>query len=121
MDPLARLTPATLDVLEALLGPDDDLYAYRIAQNAGRMTGVVVPILDRLEAAKWVESSWERDEPNRRGPRRRFYRLTPDGLGAARAALTERRGALRQRTGGGEVTSRRGKPVITFYAPWGKR
>jgi DNA-binding PadR family transcriptional regulator len=121
MERLARLTPATLDVLEALLGPDNDLYAYRIAKNAGRMTGVVVPILDRLETAEWVESSWEQDEPNRRGPRRRFYRLTPDGLSAARAALTERRGGLRQRTAGNRIAGRRGKPVITFSAPWNKR
>ena len=97
--PPFRVTPATLDVLEALMGPDDQLYGLRIARNAGRKTGSVYPILARLEEAGWVESFWERDEPSLRGPRRRFYRLNPDGFGAARSLLLERRGVVRQRTG----------------------
>ncbi|MCG8917991.1 PadR family transcriptional regulator [Actinokineospora sp. PR83] len=96
--PPFRITAATLDVLEALLGPDDQLYGLKIAQNAGRKTGSVYPILARLEEAGWVVSEWELDEPSARGPRRRFYRLSPDGLGGARALLVEHRGAVRQRT-----------------------
>lgn len=99
--PLSRVTPATLDVLEALMGPDEELYGLKIAQNAGRKAGSVYPILARLEEAGWIESSWERDERDERGPRRRFYQLAPDGLAAARALLVERRGAVRQRTGKG--------------------
>lgn len=83
------------------MGPDEDLYGLRIAQNAGRKVGSVYPILARLEESGWVESFWERDERGERGPRRRFYRFSPEGLDAARALLTERRGAVRQRTGGG--------------------
>jgi PadR family transcriptional regulator PadR len=98
---LSRVTPATLDVLEALMGPDEELYGLKIAQNAGRKPGSVYPILARLEEAGWVESFWEREERGERGPRRRFYRLGPGGLAAARALLTERRGAIRQRTGNG--------------------
>ena len=96
---LSRVTSVTLDVLEALMGPDDELYGLRIAQNAGRRTGSVYPILARLEEAGWVESFWEREERGDRGPRRRFYRFSPDGLDAARALLAERRGAVRQRSG----------------------
>ena len=96
---LSRVTSATLDVLEALMGPGEELYGLKIAQNAGRKAGSVYPILARLEEAGWVESSWESEERDERGPRRRFYRLAPDGLAAARALLTERRGAVRQRTG----------------------
>lgn len=107
---LSRVTPATLDVLEALMGPDDELYGLKIAQNAGLKTGSVYPILARLEEAGWVESSWERGERGDRGPRRRFYRLSPGGLCAARALLIERRGAIRQRTGKG-TTARRADPV----------
>src|SRR5689334_12342880 len=92
---LSRVTSATLDVLEALMGPDEELYGLRIAQNAGRKPGSVYPILARLEEAGWVESFWEREERGERGPRRRFYRLGPDGLAAARALLIERRGAIR--------------------------
>lgn len=119
MGRLSRVTEATLDVLEALLGPDDELYGYRIALRAGRKTGVVYPILDRLEAAGWVESEWEREERGR-GPRRRFYRLSPDGLGQARALLMERRGAIRQR---GDESSARPLPGATVRPifPWGQR
>ncbi len=98
---LSRVTPATLDVLEALMGPDEELYGLKIAQNAGRKAGSVYPILARLEEAGWVQSSWEREERDERGPRRRFYRLDPGGLAAARALLIERRGTVRQRTGKG--------------------
>jgi DNA-binding PadR family transcriptional regulator len=85
-------------VLEALMGPDEELYGLKIAQNAGRKVGSVYPILARLEESGWVESSWEREDRGARGPRRRFYRFSPEGLDAARALLTERRGAVRQRT-----------------------
>ena len=110
---LSRVTPATLDVLEALMGPDEELYGLKIAQNAGRKAGSVYPILARLEEAGWVESSWESEERAERGPRRRFYRLCPDGLAAARALLLERRGAVRQRTGRG-VPVRSPDPVTEF-------
>src|ERR1700730_16544484 len=79
---LSRVTPATLDVLEALMGPDEELYGLKIAQNAGHKAGSVYPILARLEEAGWVESSWESEERDERGPRRRFYRLGPRGPGA---------------------------------------
>jgi DNA-binding PadR family transcriptional regulator len=95
---LSRVARATLDVLEVLMGPDEELYGLRIAQNAGRKVGSVYPILARLEGAGWVESCWEREERGERGPRRRFYRFSPEGLEAARMLLTERRGAVRQRT-----------------------
>jgi PadR family transcriptional regulator PadR len=110
---LSRVTPATLDVLEALMGPDEELYGLKIARNAGRKAGSVYPILARLEGAGWVESSWEREERQERGPRRRFYRLAPDGLAAARVLLIERRGAVRQRTGRG-VPGHSPNPVTEF-------
>jgi DNA-binding PadR family transcriptional regulator len=106
----SRVTRATLDVLEALMGPDDELYGLKIAQNAGRKVGSVYPILARLEEAGWVESSWEREERGDRGPRRRFYRFSSDGLAAARALLAERRGVVRQRTARG-TTGRKPNPV----------
>jgi PadR family transcriptional regulator PadR len=109
----SRVTHATLDVLEALMGPDDELYGLKIAQNAGRKVGSVYPILARLEEAGWVESSWEREERDERGPRRRFYRFSPEGLGAARTLLIERRGAVRQRTAGG-APAHKPHPVTEF-------
>lgn len=120
MESLSRVTDATLDVLEALMGPDDELYGYKVAARAGRKTGVVYPILDRLEAAGWVDSEWERAEPGERGPRRRFYRLSPDGLSAARNLLTERRGAVRQRSAGATGAGR-WRQVVTFWPSRGER
>lgn len=80
------------------MSPDDQLCGLRIAQYAGRKAGSVYPILARLEEAGWVESSWEREKRDERGPRRRFYRFSPDGLAAARALLTGNLGAARPRT-----------------------
>jgi DNA-binding PadR family transcriptional regulator len=95
------------------MGPDEELYGLKIAQNAGRKAGSVYPILARLEEAGWVGSCWEREEREERGPRRRFYWLTPDGLVAARALLTDRRGAVRQRSSKG-MPARSPNPVIQF-------
>jgi PadR family transcriptional regulator, regulatory protein PadR len=114
---LSRVTPATLDVLEALMGPDDELYGLKIAQNAGRKAGSVYPILARLEGAGWVESSWEKEERDERGPRRRFYRLSPEGLTAARELLIQRRGVVRQRSSQGG-SAPRPKPVAEYLLFW---
>ncbi|MGH3870633.1 MAG: PadR family transcriptional regulator [Pseudonocardiaceae bacterium] len=84
-----RVTDATLDVLEVLLGPDDELYGFKIAKEIGRPTGSVFPILARLEQMGWVLSEWETSEQSARGSRRRFYRLNPDGVTRARAMLAE--------------------------------
>ena len=94
MVPLSKVTAATLDVLEVLLGPDDELYGLKIAKAAGRKTGVVYPILSRLEDAGWVTSAWESAERDERGPRRRFYRLTGAAVVSARDLLRARRGPV---------------------------
>jgi DNA-binding PadR family transcriptional regulator len=120
MEPLSRVTDATLDVLEALMGPDDELYGYKVAERAVRKTGVVYPILDRLEAAGWVDSEWERAERGDRGPRRRFYRLNPGGLSAARSLLAERRGTVRQPRAEG-TRARRWPQVVTFWPARGEQ
>lgn len=86
MQPLSRLTPATLDVLAALLGAPEPIWGLRIVGTTSRPAGSVYPILERLERAGWVASEWE-DDPARSGPRRRLYRLTADGAEAARAAV----------------------------------
>ena len=81
-----RLTPATADVLAVLLGAGDALWGLRIVNETGRPAGSVYPILERLERAGWLTSAWE-DDPTRSGPRRRLYRLTADGVPAARDAV----------------------------------
>ncbi len=78
---LARVTPATVDVLRALLGAGDATWGLRLVGETGRPAGSVYPILARLEEGGWVASHW--DEDVRRGPRRRLYELTSAGRTSA--------------------------------------
>jgi DNA-binding PadR family transcriptional regulator len=46
------------------------------------------PILLRLQRAGWVLTRWEEVDPVAAGrPARRYYRLTPEGVVAARTAV----------------------------------
>jgi DNA-binding PadR family transcriptional regulator len=83
------MTIPTQLVLEALLDePGRELYGLEIGDLAGLRSGTVHPILARLEGVGWLESRWEDIDPQTEGrPPRRYYRLTADGLPAARAAL----------------------------------
>jgi len=86
-----RVTDATLDVLQVLLGADEELYGLKIAKASGRPTGTVFPILARLEQLGWVVSEWESGDPETKGPRRRFYHLSGVGLPGARELVSQRR------------------------------
>ena len=88
MQPLSRITPATIDVLSVLDSSGDAVWGMLVIKSSGRPAGSVYPILERLEQAGWATSSWE-DDPSRVGPRRRYYELTPDGATAARSAIGE--------------------------------
>jgi PadR family transcriptional regulator, regulatory protein PadR len=84
-----RMTIPTQLVLRALLSePSEERYGLEIGAAAGLPSGTVHPILARLEGAGWLTSRWEEINPRAEGrPARRYYRLTPDGLEAARGAL----------------------------------
>jgi DNA-binding PadR family transcriptional regulator len=86
MQPLSRVTPATIDVLTVLDAASDPTWGLAIIKASGRPAGSVYPILERLEQTGWVTSAWE-DDPERVGPRRRFYELTDAGATAARQAI----------------------------------
>jgi PadR family transcriptional regulator PadR len=86
MEPLSRVTPATIDVLTVLSEADAACWGLRIIKSSGRPAGSVYPILERLESTGWVTSRWE-DDDARPGPRRRYYELTDDGAAAASAAI----------------------------------
>jgi PadR family transcriptional regulator, regulatory protein PadR len=99
--PDPRMTMTTQAVLRALLEhPADEMYGLEICAKAGLPSGTIHPILARLEKAEWLESRWEDTDPREQGrPRRRYYRLSPDGAVRARAALaraTETVAALRR-------------------------
>jgi PadR family transcriptional regulator, regulatory protein PadR len=84
-----RMTIPTQLVLRTMLSdPSQELYGVEIGQAAGLPSGTVHPILARLEGVGWLSSRWEEIDPRAEGrPARRYYKLTPDGLELARAAL----------------------------------
>jgi DNA-binding PadR family transcriptional regulator len=102
VEPLGRIGGATVDVLGVLLDSDQPRWGLEIIKLTGRPSGSVYPLLDRLERAGWVTSSWD-DDSERRGPRRRMYVLTPDGAQEAVRVCTK--AAARGRT--------KAKPVPT--------
>jgi PadR family transcriptional regulator PadR len=85
------MTVQTQAVLHALLAdPDTELYGLEIAERTSLLPGTTYPILLRLQEAGWVQDRWETIDPHgERRPRRRYYKLTKDGVEAARAALNK--------------------------------
>jgi PadR family transcriptional regulator PadR len=78
-----RLSPQTLEVLEAFLQSAKDWkYGYDISRNTGLKSGTLYPILMRLAERRLLETSWETVEAGK--PPRHLYRLTADGLRFAR-------------------------------------
>jgi DNA-binding PadR family transcriptional regulator len=89
-----RVTGPLLDVLELLLHAwqgDEDLHGWAIMKAVKRSGPTVYGVLDRLEDADWVTAQWEVQHAESSRPRRRFYRLTPNGEVAARDLLATRR------------------------------
>lgn len=91
-----RITLQTLQVLRALLDdPGGEHYGLEISRNAGLPTGSIYPILARLEAAGWAISEWEDvDESTEGRRRRRYYRLSSDGVEFARRQVVEAQRSL---------------------------
>src|SRR5512142_2228936 len=84
-----RFSAQTLSVLAALeADPSAWLHGYLLAKQTGLASGTLYPILIRLSERRLIEARWEDEQPAGR-PRRHLYRLTGDGLVAARAALAE--------------------------------
>lgn len=90
MPPLRMTTPRIL-VLQALLeDPALERYGLDLAHQAGLEPGTIYPILVAFETAGWLRSREEPIDVHAEGrPRRRYYRLTPAGVTAAREALTK--------------------------------
>jgi PadR family transcriptional regulator PadR len=86
-----RMTLQTQLVLRALLEePARQRYGLELCDLVGLPSGTIYPILARLERVGWVDSAWEDPATHEKAgrPRRRFYRLTPDGADQARVALS---------------------------------
>jgi Transcriptional regulator PadR-like family len=82
-----KLTRVNRRRLLVLLTGATNIGGATIWHLAGGMSGRVwFGFLDQLEDAGLVIGEWETPEPQDH-PRRRFYRLTPEGRDAAMAAL----------------------------------
>jgi len=71
-----KKTMAVKAVVRAIIQLRDegeDIYGYEVAVRAGVPSGVVYPILARLEGEHCLSSTWEH-EPGR--PSRRVYQIT---------------------------------------------
>jgi PadR family transcriptional regulator, regulatory protein PadR len=78
----------TLSVLTALCEqPSQWRHGYELAKQTGLKSGTLYPILIRLTDRGLMEAHWQDEQPVGR-PRRHLYRLTPEGLAAASAAVT---------------------------------
>lgn len=77
-----RMTMPTKAVLQQFLNdPTREMYISQISEVAGLGPGSTHPILARLERCGWLESRWEDVDPHEeRRPRRRYFRITPDGV-----------------------------------------
>ena len=89
--PGPRMTLSTQAVLRVLTTePTMDRYGLELSAATGLPSGTLHPILARLEKLGWVDSFWEEIDARKAGrPRRRYYRLNPDGLARARTAVAQ--------------------------------
>lgn len=96
-----RVTLAVATLLRIFLDdPVEPRYGYDLMRLTGYPSGKLYPILARLEAAGWLLRETEDIDPSAAGrPARRHYRLTGEGLVAARRELTAVHDQVRLRQG----------------------
>jgi DNA-binding PadR family transcriptional regulator len=66
--------------------PSQWWHGYELAKQTGLKSGTLYPILIRLADRGLMEAHWQDEQPVGR-PRRHLYRLTPEGLATASAAV----------------------------------
>jgi PadR family transcriptional regulator, regulatory protein PadR len=92
--PRLDLLKGTLPLLVLSVLRDDELYGYEIAQRIRERSGELFapsegslyPTLHRLEKGGALTATWRASE---RGPRRRYYAITPSGERAFAEASRE--------------------------------
>jgi PadR family transcriptional regulator, regulatory protein PadR len=92
--PKLDLLKGTLPLLVLSVLRDDELYGYEIAQRIRQRSGELFapsegslyPTLHRLEHDGALTATWRASE---RGPRRRYYAITPSGKRHFAAASAE--------------------------------
>lgn len=90
MNDLPTLTPTIVNILEYLLQDHPTPHHnWQIANDLQMSGGTTHNALNRLHTAGLVIREWEDDQAmeERRGVRRRYYRLAPDAVDRARNIL----------------------------------
>ena len=96
MQPFNRWTRVAIDVTryvceQHLADRNFEFYGLQAAEALNYGPGSIYPVLRRLVTAKWLLVRVEgADEPRTKGrPRRTYYRINPDQLGAVRQRVAE--------------------------------
>jgi PadR family transcriptional regulator PadR len=94
-----RITDETAAVLSLFVDqPQRSLYGLEIITETSIPSGSLYPILLRLEARGVIDGVWEEiDEAAAGRRRRRYHRITSDGIAYASSALEEWRAVMEQR------------------------
>jgi DNA-binding PadR family transcriptional regulator len=102
-----RITTNVAQVLAVLLDdPQVERYGLELMRATGQPSGTLYPILTRLQEAGWIQAGWEDIDPSVEGrPARRYYRLTAEGLPAARTELAALHARLQPRSAGGPLAA----------------
>jgi len=100
--PGVRLTGTVNKVLAALMRAGvDGAYGHEIARDSAVSKTTIYDVLARIENERWATSGWESVDPRaKKRPRRRIYRLTPQGQEVACKAIERE---LRALTGARDV------------------
>jgi PadR family transcriptional regulator, regulatory protein PadR len=109
-----EMTLQTQAVLRVFLDhPLQEHYGLETSKAAGLPSGSLYPILAKLERAGLLSSDWEQVDPHAVGrPRRRYYKLTPNGAEIAEQALATTLERLSPQPGrGGRLRSHGFGPV----------
>ncbi len=89
-----RTTGPLLDVALCLIQADAEgraVHGWAIMNDTKWPGPTVYGVLDRLEDCQWITGEWEDQNPKSGKPRRRLYRLTPEGLRELHDLVAERR------------------------------
>lgn len=86
-----NISPQTLSVLEVMLAePTRDWYGYELSRQSGLKSGTIYPMLARLERVGWLTSRWEEAPAGmKKGPRKRVFYLTQNGVDSLAATVAE--------------------------------
>ena len=88
--PAQPLSQTQLALSALLAQPAAWQYGYDLSKQTGLQSGTLYPLLIRLADQGWLETEWRPSEMPGRPPRH-VYRLTAEGITAARKLSADRR------------------------------